>query len=137
MQPLDIFADVEAHCYICFLNRLPEGTHGLVRVTGVGSVGIFTRRHREHEGLESEPLQFGDSLPRCDWISLIHKTHDVEEALIFGLNFREMFVVDPISGLTHLKVRIASKKNHQLRAVRSEETPSELQSLMRTSIAVY
>src|SRR3546814_14866649 len=28
-----------------------------------------------------------------------------------------MFVVDPISGLTHLKVRIASKKNHQLREV--------------------
>src|SRR3546814_5564764 len=112
MQPLDIFADVEAHCYICFLNRLPEGTHGLVRVTGVGSVGIFTRRHREHEGLESEPLQFGDSLPRCDWISLIHKTHAVEEARIFGLNFREMFV-------------------------RSEEHTSELQSLMRISYAVF
>src|SRR3546814_16587116 len=28
-----------------------------------------------------------------------------------------MLVVDPISGLTHLKVRIASKKNHQLREV--------------------
>src|SRR3546814_19241534 len=28
-----------------------------------------------------------------------------------------MFVVDPIIGLTHLKVRIASKKNHQLREV--------------------
>src|SRR3546814_6951720 len=76
-----------------------------------------SRRHREHEGLESEPLQFGDSLPRCDWISLIHKTHAVEEARIFGLNFREMFVVDPISGLTLLKVRLESKKNHQLREV--------------------
>src|SRR3546814_17691761 len=88
--------------------------HGLVRVTGVGSVGIFTRRHREHEGLESEPLQFGDSLPRCDWISLIHKTHAVEEARIFGLNFREMFVVDPISGLTHLKVRIARSEERRV-----------------------
>src|SRR3546814_17569735 len=89
-------------------------SHGLVRVTGVGSVGLFTRRHREHEGLESEPLQFGDSLPRCAWISFIHKTNAVDEARMFGLNFREMSVVAPISGPPPLQLRIATKTNHQI-----------------------
>src|SRR3546814_16949388 len=84
MQPLDIFAAVEAHCYICFLNRLPEGTQGLVRVTGVGSVGIFTRRHREHEGFASELRHLGDSLPRCAWLPLIPKPNTLHKPRIFA-----------------------------------------------------